>query len=157
MVYYIQSTILFFLIGMVQFVIGHGFINFLIGVKVTAPHFLHINVGIILYVACLAIIGQIIVAVSKNAKIGFSLLPVVVLPLGMLSGQLWPREIMPTILQQISAFFPTSWIVMFNKSEVMFGLSSGEFLKYSGYFTAFLCTGIFLIYLVVKKDGVKRA
>ncbi|MNW48433.1 ABC-2 family transporter protein [compost metagenome] len=157
MVYYIQSTILFFLIGMVQFVIGHGFINFLIGVKVTAPHFLHINAGIILYVACLAIIGQIIVAISKNAKIGFSLLPVVVLPLGMLSGQLWPREIMPTILQQISAFFPTSWIVMFNKSEVMFGLSSGEFLKYSGYFTAFLCTGIFLIYLVVKKDGVKRA
>ncbi|SDF08551.1 ABC-type multidrug transport system, permease component [Fontibacillus panacisegetis] len=155
-VYYIQSTILFVLIGMVQFFIGHGFINFLIGTKITAPHFLHINIGIILYVACLAIIGQIIVAVSKNSKIGFSLLPVVVLPLGMLSGQLWPREIMPTILQQISSFFPTSWIVMFNKSEVLFGLSSGEFLKYSAYFTTFLCLGILLVYLVVKKDGVKN-
>ncbi|MNW07159.1 hypothetical protein D3C71_2037110 [compost metagenome] len=83
------------------------------------------------------------------------MLPVVVLPLGMLSGQLWPREIMPTILQQISSFFPTSWIVMFNKSEVLFGLSSGEFLKYSAYFTTFLCLGILLVYLVVKKDGVK--
>lgn len=155
--YYIQSTLLFVLIGMIQFLVGHGFINILIGTGVTAPHFLQINIGTILYVACLAMIGQLIVAVSKNTKIGFSLLPIVVLPLGMLSGQLWPREIMPSILQQISSFFPTSWIVMFNRSEVLFGLSNAEFMKYSAFFTSFLFIGILLVYLIVKKDGVKSA
>lgn len=153
--YYIQSTLLFILIGMIQYVLGHIFINFLIGTSITASHLGYISFGILLYVSCLAILGQFIVAASKNSKIGFSLLPVIVIPLGMLSGQLWPREIMPTILQRISYFFPTSWIVMFNKTEITFGLSANEFITYSAYFTAFLAIGILLIYLMVKKDGVK--
>lgn len=153
--YYIQSTLLFILIGMIQYVLGHIFINFLIGTSITASHLGYISFGILLYVACLAILGQFIVAASKNSKIGFSLLPVIVIPLGMLSGQLWPREIMPAVLQRISYFFPTSWIVMFNKTEITFGLSANEFITYSAYFAAFLAIGILLIYLMVKKDGVK--
>ncbi|MDQ0089660.1 ABC-2 type transport system permease protein [Paenibacillus anaericanus] len=153
--YYLQSTFLFVVYGMIQFFIAHGFINQLLGTKVILPHFLQISAGTILYVACLALIGQMIVALSKNMKVGVSLLPIFVLPLGMLSGQLWPREIMPTFLQQVSSVFPTSWIVMFNKSEVLYGLTSSELLKFGGYFTSFLCIGVILIYLVVKKDGIK--
>lgn len=155
MSYYLQSSILFIMIGLVQFVIGHLYINLLIGTKITLPHLLPTHLGIVLYVASIAIIGQLIVAFSKNTAVGFSLLPVVVLPLGMLSGQLWPREIMPAFLQQLSSFLPTSWIVMLNKSEILYGLSSNEFLKYSSLFSAFLCIGVVLMVLIVKKDGVK--
>ncbi|MDW7671247.1 MAG: hypothetical protein SCK57_07615 [Bacillota bacterium] len=40
-----------------------------------------------------------------------SLLLVLVIPPAMLGGLLWPREIMPQILQHIGMFLPTTWMM----------------------------------------------
>ncbi len=154
--FYMQSISLFVFIGALQFIIGYSFISLLIGFSTVLPYAWIVAIYFAPYVVSIAMLGQMIFAISRNATIGMSLLPVVVLPLGMLSGQLWPREIMPVSLQYISACLPTSWIVMLNKSIIMYGLSFAEAIQFGAYFVAFLGLGGAFLYFAVKKDGKKH-
>lgn len=49
-----------------------------------------------------------VVRVPRQAGIIASLL---ITPMSMLGGLLWPREVMPVILQQIGRFMPTAWVM----------------------------------------------
>ena len=61
-------------------------------------------------VVCISI-GVLISRYSKNVLMAGALTTLVNLPMLMLGGCLWPREIMPGYVQRIGDFMPTTWFL----------------------------------------------
>jgi len=69
--------------------------------------------------ACVAI-GVAISRFSKSALMASSLTALINIPMLMLGGCFWPREIMPDFMQRISDFMPTTWFLQAEET-VMYG------------------------------------
>lgn len=120
--YYFQNLLSFFIVSVLQIVI---IINLL-------PNIVDISYGdsvesimqIILVSAVFAMvciaIGICISRFSKNRLFAGSFISLVNIPLLMLGGCLWPRELMPEAVQRIGDFVPTTWYMKAAES-VLYG------------------------------------
>lgn len=59
---------------------------------------------------CVAL-GLAISSISKDLKQNNSIAYLITIPMSMLGGCFWPREIMPKVLQQLSYFTPVTWVL----------------------------------------------
>lgn len=78
-----------------------------------------ITVCLAFALACVAI-GVAISRFSKNALMASSLTALVNIPMLMLGGCFWPREIMPEFMQRIGDFVPTTWFLQAGET-VLYG------------------------------------
>ncbi|MFJ7888314.1 ABC transporter permease [Lysinibacillus xylanilyticus] len=78
-----------------------------------------IAVFLALALACVAI-GVAISRFSKSALMASSLTALINIPMLMLGGCFWPREIMPDFMQRISDFMPTTWFLQAGET-VLYG------------------------------------
>ncbi|KMY31558.1 ABC transporter [Lysinibacillus xylanilyticus] len=78
-----------------------------------------IAVCLALALACVAI-GVAISRFSKSALMASSLTALINIPMLMLGGCFWPREIMPDFMQRISDFMPTTWFLQAGET-VLYG------------------------------------
>lgn len=72
-----------------------------------------INLIILLFAFSLVCIsfGNALTSLSKDSRQASVLIPLLVMPMVMLGGCFWPRDIMGATLQRVSNFVPTTWIL----------------------------------------------
>jgi len=111
--YFVQHLISYFTVAVIQIV---ALINIL-------PEIIQVSYGktttevaeVILICCAFALvcisIGIAVSRFSKNTLMAGSLTTLINLPMLMLGGCMWPREVMPEYLQKISAFMPTTWFL----------------------------------------------
>lgn len=70
-----------------------------------------INVFIVMAAFALVAVafGVVISSLSKDSRQASTLSTLIITPMCMLGGCFWPREIMPSFLQKIGNFVPTTW------------------------------------------------
>lgn len=56
-------------------------------------------------------IGVAISSISKDTRQSSTLTTFIVVPICMLGGCYWPREIMPEVLRKLGDFVPTTWVI----------------------------------------------
>ena len=110
--YFIQHLISYFTVAVIQVV---AVINIL-------PKIINVSYGdttvvnevmlicCIFALVCISI-GIVVSRFSKNTLMAGSITTLINLPMLMLGGCLWPREVMPENLQRVSDFMPTRWFL----------------------------------------------
>lgn len=108
--YMLQSILCFFLILLVQitgvFLISHYGLEMYLGANTKAVF----AVMTVFAMVCVAF-GIAVVALTKTTKQAATTASLLLTPMAMLGGMLWPREIMPEILQRVGWFLPTTWMM----------------------------------------------
>ncbi|KAB3533585.1 ABC transporter permease [Alkaliphilus pronyensis] len=64
--------------------------------------------------------GVALTSLSKNTRQLSALSPILIIPMVMLGGSFWPREIMPEILIKLSNIVPTTWILI-SIEKILYG------------------------------------
>jgi len=95
-------------------------------------------------------LGVFITTHAKDLRVSGTVSTLIILPFAMLGGCFWPREIMPTVLQNISKVIPTTWINASN-SNVLYGATLGNEIT-----TIVLLLGISLILLGLSSYKLKN-
>ena len=95
-------------------------------------------------------LGVFITTHAKDLRVSGTISTLVILPFAMLGGCFWPREVMPTVLQNISKVIPTTWINASN-SNVLYGATLGNEMT-----TIVLLLGISLILLGLSSYKLKN-
>jgi ABC-2 type transport system permease protein len=70
-----------------------------------------INVFVVMAVFAIVAValGVVISSLSKDSRQVSTLISLITIPMCMLGGCFWPREVMPSFLQKIGDFVPTTW------------------------------------------------
>ncbi len=122
--YMLQSILCFLSVLLVQiagvFLISRHWLDIYLGNNVKALF----GVMAVFAVVCVAF-GIAVAALTKSTRQAGTTASLLVTPMAMLGGMLWPREIMPEVLQRIGLFLPTTWM-MKAASKVV---ESGRFLE----------------------------
>jgi ABC-2 type transport system permease protein len=63
----------------------------------------------LLFAICCVALGTFVTSISNNPTQASALLNLINIPMCMLGGALWPIDIMPEALRNISVLFPTTW------------------------------------------------
>lgn len=95
-------------------------------------------------------LGVFITTHAKDLRVSGTVSTLVILPFAMLGGCFWPRDIMPTVLQNISKVIPTTWINASN-SNILYGATLGNEIT-----TIVLLLGISLILLGLSSYKLKN-
>ena len=95
-------------------------------------------------------LGVFITTHAKDLRVSGTISTLVILPFAMLGGCFWPRDIMPTVLNNISKVIPTTWINSSN-SNVLYGATLGNEIN-----TIILLLGISLILLGLSSYKLKN-
>lgn len=95
-------------------------------------------------------LGVFITTHSKDLRISGTISTLVILPFAMLGGCFWPRDIMPTILKNVSKVVPTTWINTSN-SNILYGSTISNEIT-----TIVLLLGISLILLGLSSNKLKN-
>lgn len=111
--YYIQHFLSYFIVALIQTI---AIINIVPKVAdITFGSTDKIKTGVIivtmLFALCCISIGIIISRFSKDMKTAGAFISVINLPVLMLGGCLWPRDIMPSAIQKIGDFVPPTWFM----------------------------------------------
>ena len=88
------------------FLIARFLLNLYLGVNTLALY----GVMGVFALVCVAF-GIAIASLVKTTRQAGTLASLLTTPMAMLGGLLWPREIMPEILQHIGMFLPTTWMM----------------------------------------------
>ncbi len=102
------------------FLISRFLLNLYLGVNVLALY----GVMVVFALVCVAF-GIAIASLVKTTRQAGTLASLLTTPMAMLGGLLWPREIMPEILQHIGMFLPTTWMMEAVNKVIV----SGNFLE----------------------------
>lgn len=120
--YYLQNLLSFFVVSLIQIII---IINVLPGIvdisygETTEQITQIILVSAVFAMVCIAI-GIFVSRFAKSQLFAGAFISLVNIPLLMLGGCLWPREIMPDVMQRIGDFMPTTWYMQAAES-VLYG------------------------------------
>lgn len=111
--YYVQQMIAYLIISIIQLAV----------VILVLPFFTNVSFGssvediftvfvtcTIFSMACITM-GIAINKCAKNRMVVTSITALIILPMLMLGGCFWPRDIMPDIFQKISNIMPTTWFL----------------------------------------------
>ena len=108
--YLLQVIGCFLVILLIQvtgvFLISRFLLNLHLGVSTLALY----GVMAVFALVCVAF-GIAIASLVKTTRQAGTLASLLTTPMAMLGGLLWPREIMPEILQHIGMFLPTTWMM----------------------------------------------
>ncbi|WP_454191104.1 ABC transporter permease [Paenibacillus sp. Marseille-Q7038] len=136
--YFSQHMIASFLVAAIQVVVLISLLPVLVDISYgsTLTQQLEvIAVCLAFALACVAI-GVAISRFSKNALMASSLTALVNIPMLMLGGCFWPREIMPEFMQRIGDFVPTTWFLQAGET-VLYGKGLNSALFELSYLIAF--------------------
>lgn len=120
--YYIQNLISFFVVSMIQIIIIINVLPNIVEISygdTTWRVFEVILVSAVFAMVCIAI-GVFISRFAKNRLFAGSFISLVNIPMLMLGGCLWPRELMPKAVQKIGDFLPTTWFMQ-SAESVLYG------------------------------------
>lgn len=115
--YYIQHMLSYFIVAIIQVIVLITVLPKIANVnygKTPGDVIMLIGVCCIFALVCISI-GLFINLFSKNTLTAGALNTLIVMPMLMISGCLWPKELMPGYLQKIGSLMPTSWFL--NASE----------------------------------------
>ncbi|RQD69977.1 MAG: ABC transporter permease [Tindallia sp. MSAO_Bac2] len=108
--YLIQNIVGFLVIMLIQisgvFFILNFVLDLYLGVDVPALF----GVMSVFAVVCVAF-GVAVASLSRNKRQAGATASMLITPMAMLGGMLWPREIMPELFQHIGIFLPTTWLM----------------------------------------------
>ncbi|QPQ30238.1 ABC transporter permease [Lysinibacillus sp. JNUCC 51] len=102
--------------------------------------------------ACVAI-GVAISRFSKSTLMASSLTALINIPMLMLGGCFWPREIMPDIMQRISDFMPTTWFLQAGET-VLYGKGLNGAISELSYLIGFAAL-LLIVTFVFKSEKVR--
>ena len=152
--YYFQHFITYFMITVIQAVVVilllpclsklsfGGTIGQIVSVILVVCAFGTVCVSIGLFVNC----------VSPNSFASGSLTTLIELPLLMLGGCLWPKEIMPDFLQTIGKALPTTWYMDATASLVNGGSLADNLFRVGG-MCAFAAV-LFALTIIIKRKRI---
>ena len=95
-------------------------------------------------------LGVFITTHSKDLRVSGTISTLVILPFAMLGGCFWPRDVMPTVLKNISKVIPTTWINASN-SNILYGSTLINEMT-----TIILLLGLSLILLGLSSNKLKN-
>lgn len=108
--YMIQNILSGFSLAIVQILILLGFIMYTLKIHMEG-YFFNLFIILSLFSMLSVALGIFINSVSKSRRQASLMGTLIFTPVCMLGGCYWPREIMPEILQNISNFVPTTWVL----------------------------------------------
>lgn len=73
--------------------------------------FVPLFIVMLLFAICCVSLGTFVTSISSNSTQASVLLNLLNIPMCMLGGALWPIDIMPESLRNISVLFPTTWVL----------------------------------------------
>lgn len=122
--YYIQQATACFIITAIQSYLVLEYIPDYLDVSygATINQELQVLVLCCVFGAVCVAIGMFICRISRSILMADSLIMIINFPMIMVSGCLWPREIMPEAMQKIGDFLPTTWFLDASK-KVIEGMS----------------------------------
>ncbi|MBD7971382.1 ABC transporter permease [Paenibacillus gallinarum] len=120
--YFSQHMIASFLVAAIQVVVLISLLPKLVDISYgsTLTQQLEVITACLAFALACVAIGVAISRFSKNALMTSSLTALVNIPMLMLGGCFWPREIMPDFMQRIGDFVPTTWFLQAGET-VLYG------------------------------------
>ncbi len=120
--YYTQHLLSYFVVALIQIVVMVDMLPNLVDVKFgnTVTQQLEVIIGCSAFaIVCIAI-GITVSRFSKNTMVAGSFISLINIPMLMLGGCFWPREIMPKAVQSVGNFMPTTWFLKASES-ILYG------------------------------------
>ena len=106
--YRLQSILSFMAVSAIQIIVIFGFIKFVFKGDL-GPSIINMFIIFFVFSVVCVSLGVAITSVSKDSGQAGAISTLVNVPITMLGGCYWPREIMPDMLKRISNFVPTTW------------------------------------------------
>jgi len=153
--YFSQHLLASFLVAAIQVAVLISYLPKLVNVSYGSTPVQQQEVVVVCSVfalACVAI-GVTISRFSKTALMATGLTTLVNIPMLMLGGCFWPREIMPKFLQQIGDFMPTTWFLNAGQA-VLYGKGLDGARNELSYLIAFAAL-LLTVSFVVKTEKVR--
>lgn len=108
--YFVQHLLSYFIVALIQISAMVNILPSVVDISFGDAANEIIIVGVVFALACISI-GLLISRFSKNTIVANSMIGLVNLPILMLGGCLWPRELMPEFVKRIGDFVPTTWFL----------------------------------------------
>lgn len=108
--YMIQSICSFFVIAAIQVFVIFAFFSFIMGYHFNGNTHYMILLSLIFALVCVAF-GVAVNSISKDERQSGIVMSLVITPMALLGGCLFPKEAIDGVLEKIGAFFPTTWIM----------------------------------------------
>ncbi len=111
--YYVQHLLSYFTVALIQICAEILLLPYLADVSFGADLLETMQVGLICCAfACVCIaIGITVSRFAKTSLMAVGVITMVNIPMLMVGGCFWPKEIMPEFMQTLSSFMPTEWFL----------------------------------------------
>lgn len=106
--YKIQIYLSYVFIAVFQLSIVFFIMMYALGMDI-GDIFIPLFIVMLLFALCCVALGTFVTSISNNQIQASVLLNLINIPMCMLGGALWPIDIMPESLRNISVLFPTTW------------------------------------------------
>lgn len=117
--YMLQSILSFYVISLLQVAGVFAVIHLVFRLNLGASVLQLFIVMSVFALVCVSF-GVALSSLTRNTRQAGNAAPLLIMPMSMLGGLLWPREFMPEILQKVGQFLPTPYL-MDAASKVMQG------------------------------------
>lgn len=108
--YMLQNILCFFFILILQVAVMFFMVQYVFGIYLGASVLKLFLVMVVFALLCVAM-GIALAAVARNLRQANTIASLLITPMSMLSGLLWPRFLMPDFLQTIGRYLPPTWLV----------------------------------------------
>lgn len=128
--YYTQHLLSYFVVALIQIVVMVDMLPNLVDVKFgnTVTQQLEVILACSAFaIACIAV-GITVSRFSKNTMVAGSFISLINIPMLMLGGCFWPREIMPKAVQTVGDFMPTTWFLKASEA-ILYGEAASEYIQ----------------------------
>lgn len=131
--YYLQHLLSYFVVSVIQIVLMLDIIPNLVDVKFgsTMKDTFHLFIVCCCFAIDCISIGVLVSRFTNKTLVAGSFISLLNIPMLMLGGCFWPREIMPETLRKIGDFMPTTWFLMGAK-KVLYGNGLSSAFQYIG-------------------------
>lgn len=137
--YYVQHLLSYFIIAVIQVIVLITVLPKVSNVRYGSTPDVVIRLIVVCCIFALVCIsiGLFINLFSKNTLTAGALSTLIDIPMIMVSGCLWPKELMPDYLQKIGSFMPTAWFLSASES-ILNGQNFWDFKNEILYMLAFV-------------------
>lgn len=153
--YFVQHLLSSFIVALIQIFAMLIILPKIVDVSYgqTQSDVMQLGVVCALFAACCISIGIVIARFAKSRGVANAAITLINLPMLMLGGCLWPREIMPEHIQKIGEFLPTTWFLDASET-VLYGDGLAKAGNSIFYMLGFIAV-MLIISFVIKTDKVK--
>ncbi|MGB7606256.1 MAG: ABC transporter permease [Lutisporaceae bacterium] len=108
--YFIQNLLSYIAIMLIQVFAVFTLLIFIFRADL-GPSIINLLILYSVFTLASVALGLTICSFSKDLKQANAMAYLITIPMCMLGGCFWPREIMPEVLQQLSNFIPVTWVL----------------------------------------------